>query len=160
RRDCLNFLRDFFASCHPADSPATAHPFDVSPDLCGGAPPFSLLCSIGSSPWIASPSLSYHWWRSCDGEASQRNRCAMMTAHCPLNSQGPPLHPIPVNSYLVKPYLKCGGMTMQFTRVISPVGDMEVWNASSNGFSFVISYENRSGRGFHGRTGFMASWRP
>jgi len=48
---------------------------------------------------------------------------------------------------------------MQFTRVVSPV-DMEVWNASSNGFSFVISYESRSGPGFHGRTGFMASWRP
>jgi hypothetical protein len=49
---------------------------------------------------------------------------------------------------------------MQFTRVVSPVEDMEVWNASSNGFSFVISYESRSGPGFHGRTGFMASWRP
>lgn len=48
---------------------------------------------------------------------------------------------------------------MQFTRVVSPV-DLEVWNASSNGFSFVISYESRSGPGFHGRTGFMASWRP
>jgi hypothetical protein len=51
-------------------------------------------------------------------------------------------------------------MAMQFIRVISPVEDMEIWNASSNGFSFVISYESRSGPGFHGRTGFMASWRP
>ena len=49
---------------------------------------------------------------------------------------------------------------MQFTRVVSPVEDMEVWNGSSNGFSFVISYENRSGPGFHGQTGFVASWRP
>jgi hypothetical protein len=49
---------------------------------------------------------------------------------------------------------------MQFTRVVSPVADMEIWNASSNGFSFVISYESRSGPGLHGRTGFMASWRP
>ena len=48
---------------------------------------------------------------------------------------------------------------MQFTRVVSPVEDMEVWNASSNGFSFVISYES-SGPGFHGRLGFLASWRP
>ena len=47
---------------------------------------------------------------------------------------------------------------MQFTRVVSPVEDMEVWNGSSNGFSFVIGYENRSGPGFHGRTAlFVAS---
>ena len=49
---------------------------------------------------------------------------------------------------------------MQFTRVIGPVEDMEIWNGNGNGFSFVISYENRSGTGFHGRTGFVASWRP
>jgi hypothetical protein len=49
---------------------------------------------------------------------------------------------------------------MQFIRVVSPVEDMEIWNASSNGFSFVISYESRSGPGFHGHTGFVASWRP
>jgi hypothetical protein len=47
---------------------------------------------------------------------------------------------------------------VQFIR--SPVEDMEIWNGSGNGFSFVISYESRSGPGFHGRTGFMASWRP
>jgi hypothetical protein len=49
---------------------------------------------------------------------------------------------------------------MQFTRVTSPIGDMEVWKADGNGFSFVISYESRSGPGFRGRTGYMASWRP
>ena len=49
---------------------------------------------------------------------------------------------------------------MQFTRVASPVEDMEIWKANGNGFSFVISYESRSGPGFHGRTGFVASWRP
>jgi hypothetical protein len=49
---------------------------------------------------------------------------------------------------------------MQFIRVISPVKDIEIWNASSNGFSFVISYESRTGPGFHGSTGFVASWRP
>jgi hypothetical protein len=51
-------------------------------------------------------------------------------------------------------------MAMEFTRVASPVEDMEIWNASSGGFSFVISYESRSGPGFHGHTGFVASWRP
>jgi hypothetical protein len=51
-------------------------------------------------------------------------------------------------------------MAMEFTRVISPVADMEIWSGSSNGFSFVISYESRNGPGFHGRTGFVASWRP
>jgi hypothetical protein len=45
---------------------------------------------------------------------------------------------------------------MQFTR---PVKDMEIWSASSDGFSFVISCESRSGPGFHGPPGFVASWR-
>jgi hypothetical protein len=52
-----------------------------------------------------------------------------------------------------------GGMTMQFTRVVSPVEDMEIWNASGDGFSFVISRESRSGPGFHGPPGYVASWR-
>jgi hypothetical protein len=51
-------------------------------------------------------------------------------------------------------------MAMEFTRVISPVADMEIWSASSDGFSFVISYGSRNGPGFRGRTGFVASWRP
>src|SRR3977135_354484 len=51
-------------------------------------------------------------------------------------------------------------MAMQFTRVVNPVEDMEIWNASSAGFSFVISYESRSGPGFHGPPGYVASWRP
>jgi hypothetical protein len=51
-------------------------------------------------------------------------------------------------------------MAMQFTRVASPFEDMEIWNASSNGLSFVISYESRSSPGFHGPTRFVASWRP
>lgn len=58
------------------------------------------------------------------------------------------------------PYPTRVGMALQFTRVFSPTEDMEIWNASSNAFSFVISYESRSGPGFHGRTGFAASWRP
>ncbi|MEH2569642.1 hypothetical protein [Bradyrhizobium sp. AZCC 2289] len=49
---------------------------------------------------------------------------------------------------------------MEFTRVINPVEDIEIWTASSDGFSFVISYESRSGPGFHGPPGYVASWRP
>jgi hypothetical protein len=49
-------------------------------------------------------------------------------------------------------------MALEFSRVVSPVEDMDIWNANGNGFSFVISYESRSGPGFHGRTGFVASW--
>jgi hypothetical protein len=37
---------------------------------------------------------------------------------------------------------------------------MEIWSADREGFSFVISYESPTGLGFHGRTGFLASWRP
>jgi hypothetical protein len=49
-------------------------------------------------------------------------------------------------------------MAMQFTRVVNPVQHMEVWNASSDGFSFVISHESRDGPGFHGPPGYVASW--
>lgn len=49
---------------------------------------------------------------------------------------------------------------MQFSRVVNPVEDIQIWNSTSNGFSFVISFESRSGPGLHGRPGFMASWRP
>ena len=51
------------------------------------------------------------------------------------------------------------GMGLQFSRVISSVTEMEIWNASSGGFSFVISYESRTGPGLHGHPGFLASWR-
>jgi hypothetical protein len=51
-----------------------------------------------------------------------------------------------------------GGMAMQFTRVVNPVEHMEIWNASSEGFSFAISYETRNGPGFHGPPGYVASW--
>jgi len=49
---------------------------------------------------------------------------------------------------------------VQFSRVITPVEDIQVWNATSDGFSFVISFASRSGPGFHGNPGFLASWRP
>jgi hypothetical protein len=49
---------------------------------------------------------------------------------------------------------------MQFSRVITPVEEIQIWNTSSNGFSFVISYESRSGPGLQGKLGFVASWRP
>jgi hypothetical protein len=49
---------------------------------------------------------------------------------------------------------------VQFSRVISPVADLEIWSASSGGFSFVISNESRVGPGLHGQPGFVASWRP
>jgi hypothetical protein len=49
---------------------------------------------------------------------------------------------------------------MQFSRVITPVKDIEIWSASSSGFSFVISRESRGGPGLHGNPGFVVSWRP
>jgi len=48
-------------------------------------------------------------------------------------------------------------MPLQFHR---PVRDMEIWSASSEGFSFVISFGSPAGPGFHGRSGYLASWRP
>jgi hypothetical protein len=51
------------------------------------------------------------------------------------------------------------GTAMQFVHVISRFEDMEIWSATSEGYSFVISYESPAGPGFHGRTGYLASWR-
>jgi hypothetical protein len=51
-------------------------------------------------------------------------------------------------------------MSLTFSRVDSPIVDMEIWSAVSDGFSFAISYESRTGPGLRGQTGFMASWRP
>jgi len=49
---------------------------------------------------------------------------------------------------------------MKFNHVATPVKELQIWNASSGGFSFVISYETRNGPGLHGRPGFVLSWRP
>ena len=45
---------------------------------------------------------------------------------------------------------------LQFHRALE---HMDVWSASGDGFSFVISHESPTGPGFHGRTGYLASWR-
>ena len=61
------------------------------------------------------------------------------------------------------PFLSGGayvGCIMQFSRINSPVEGLQIWNASSDGFSFVISFESRNGPGLHGHPGFVASWRP
>ena len=47
-------------------------------------------------------------------------------------------------------------MALEFHRAIE---HMEIWSASSAGFSFVISYESPNGPGFRGRAGYVASWR-
>jgi hypothetical protein len=52
------------------------------------------------------------------------------------------------------------GMTLHFSRVGPRTEQLEIWSASELGFSFVISNENSSGPGLHGRPGFVASWRP
>jgi hypothetical protein len=49
---------------------------------------------------------------------------------------------------------------MEFIRIAGPIEEMEVWKASSNAASFVISFESRSGPGFQGETGYAVSWRP
>jgi hypothetical protein len=44
---------------------------------------------------------------------------------------------------------------VQFSRVITPVEDIQVWNATRDGFSFVISFASRSGPGFRRNPGFI-----
>jgi hypothetical protein len=48
-------------------------------------------------------------------------------------------------------------MSLQFHLAVE---DLEIWSASSDGFSCVISYESPTGVGFHGRRGYADSWRP
>ncbi|MEK9284694.1 hypothetical protein MTX25_34845 [Bradyrhizobium sp. ISRA432] len=50
-------------------------------------------------------------------------------------------------------------MALHFTRLDTP-RELEIWMASSSGFSFVIRNESRTGPGLHGQPGFIASWRP
>jgi hypothetical protein len=45
-------------------------------------------------------------------------------------------------------------MPLQFHRAVE---DMEIWSATNEGYSFVITYESPAGPGFHGRAGYMAS---
>ena len=40
------------------------------------------------------------------------------------------------------------------------VEKMDVWSASSADILFVITFASPTGPGFHGRRGFLASWRP
>ena len=51
-------------------------------------------------------------------------------------------------------------MALHFSRVAPAIEELEIWSASERGFSFVISHENTSGPGLHGRPGFVAAWRP
>ena len=48
-------------------------------------------------------------------------------------------------------------MPLQFHLAVEK---MEIWSPYTDGYSFVISYESRAGPGFHGRAGYLASWRP
>ncbi|MFB9267232.1 hypothetical protein ACFFWD_29415 [Bradyrhizobium erythrophlei] len=48
-------------------------------------------------------------------------------------------------------------MALQFHRAVE---DMEIWSTSSDGLSFVITFESPAGAGFHGQPGYVASWRP
>jgi hypothetical protein len=48
-------------------------------------------------------------------------------------------------------------MALQFHRAVE---HLEIWSASADYFSFVITYGSPTGQGFRGRFGYVASWRP
>jgi hypothetical protein len=48
-------------------------------------------------------------------------------------------------------------MSLQFHQAVE---HLDVWIASSADISFVITFASPTGPGFHGRQGFIASWRP
>ncbi len=59
----------------------------------------------------------------------------------------------------VFPLPRCSGATapLRFRRALD---ELDVWSASSDRYSFVISYGSRNGPGFKGSPGYLASWRP
>lgn len=48
-------------------------------------------------------------------------------------------------------------MSLQFHQAVE---NMDVWSANGADISFVITFGSPTGTGFHGRHGFLASWRP
>ena len=48
-------------------------------------------------------------------------------------------------------------MFLQFHRAVEY---LDLWSASSADISFVITFASPDGPGFHGRRGFLATWRP
>jgi hypothetical protein len=46
---------------------------------------------------------------------------------------------------------------LRFRRALD---ELDVWSASSDRYSFVITYGSPNGPGFHGSSGYLASWRP
>ena len=48
-------------------------------------------------------------------------------------------------------------MALQFHRAVE---HLEIWSARGDCFSFVITHDSPTGPGFHGRPGYLASWRP
>ena len=49
-------------------------------------------------------------------------------------------------------------MPLQFHRAVE---EMEIWSATNDGYSFVISFfKGFAGPGFHRRPGYVTSWRP
>jgi hypothetical protein len=48
-------------------------------------------------------------------------------------------------------------MSLHFHRAVE---NIEVWSANSADISFVITFASPNGPGFHGRLGFLATWRP
>jgi hypothetical protein len=55
-----------------------------------------------------------------------------------------------------RPAVSDGGTPFQ-----RAVEAMEIWSANSEGYSLVISFFGSfAGPGFHGRSGYVASWRP
>jgi hypothetical protein len=48
-------------------------------------------------------------------------------------------------------------MSLRFHQAVE---NMDVWSASGADISFVVTFASPTGPGFHGRRGFLASWRP
>jgi len=48
-------------------------------------------------------------------------------------------------------------MSLQFHQAVE---NLDLWSASSADISFVVAFASPAGPGFHGRRGFLASWRP
>jgi hypothetical protein len=56
--------------------------------------------------------------------------------------------------------IAAGEQPMTPLRFRRALDELDVWSASSDRYSFVITYGSPDGPGFHGSPGYLATWRP
>ena len=98
---------------------------------------------VGDRQLFGSGSLKEIRRRACAVAHSVRGQTTLGQQNCIFR----------ISEVLFPPDGGSCGIVMQFNRVGGLVEDLHIWSATSNGFSFVISFETCSGLGLRGRHG-------